>query len=288
MSKKRASDNINLTAFDDLFGAPMEGEEIVEVPLKELFEFCGHPFRILDDEKMEETVASVKKQGIIVPGIVRPRSEGGYEIIAGHRRKRAAELAGLRTMPVYIRDYTDEQATCLMVDTNIQREDILPSEKAKAYRMKYDKIKSPGVKGNSLDELGNAAGESGKTVQRYLWLSNLIPELMELVDTRKIGMAQGIDLSFLGEEEQKWVLDIRNNIGASMSMAQSAKIKELYKQGELTRMAIQLILEDAKPKARKFVLKAEKISEYFPEEMTDKDIENTIIGLLEKWKSEKN
>ena len=288
MSKKRASDNINLTAFDDLFGAPMEGEQIVEVPLNELFEFSGHPFRILDDEKMEETVASVKKQGIIVPGIVRPRSEGGYEIIAGHRRRRAAELAGLKTMPVYIRDYSDEQATCLMVDTNIQREDILPSEKARAYRMKYDKIKSPGVKGNSLDELGNAAGESGKTVQRYLWLSNLIPELMELVDTRKIGMAQGIDLSFLGVEEQNWVLDIRNNIGASISMAQSAKIKELYKQGELTRMAIQLILEDIKPKARKFVLKADKISEFFPEEMTDKDIENTILNLLEKWKSENN
>ncbi|MCR4744907.1 MAG: ParB/RepB/Spo0J family partition protein [Lachnospiraceae bacterium] len=288
MSKKRASDNISLTAFDDLFGAPMEGEQIVEVPLNELFEFSGHPFRILDDEKMEETVASVKKQGIIVPGIVRPRSEGGYEIIAGHRRRRAAELAGLKTMPVYIRDYSDEQATCLMVDTNIQREDILPSEKARAYRMKYDKIKSPGVKGNSLDELGNAAGESGKTVQRYLWLSNLIPELMELVDTRKIGMAQGIDLSFLGVEEQNWVLDIRNNIGASISMAQSAKIKELYKQGELTRMAIQLILEDIKPKARKFVLKADKISEFFPEEMTDKDIENTILNLLEKWKSENN
>lgn len=167
MSKKRASDNISLTAFDDLFGAPSEGEQIVEVALKELHEFQNHPFRVLDDEKMYETVASVKEQGIIVPGIVRPRKEGGYEIIAGHRRKRAAELAGLKTMPVYIREYSDELATRLMVDTNIQREDILPSEKAHAYRMKYDQIKSPGVKGNSLDELGNAAGESGKTVQRY-------------------------------------------------------------------------------------------------------------------------
>lgn len=287
MSKKRASDNISFVAFDDLFGTPSEGEQIVEVSLKELHEFHNHPFRVMDDEKMEETVASVKEQGIIVPGIVRPRKEGGYEIIAGHRRKRAAELAGLKTMPVYIRDYSDEQATCLMVDTNIQREDILPSEKAHAYRMKYDQMKSPGVKGNSLDELGNAAGESGKTVQRYLWLSNLISGLMELVDKRKIGMAQGIDLSFLGEDEQLWVLEITNELGLYPAMAQSARIKELYKAGELTRTAIQLVLMEAKPKKKKFVLRAERIAEFFPENASDEEIEQTIISLLEEWKSKK-
>ena len=287
MSKKRASDNISLTSFDDLFGIPSEGEQIVEVSLKDLYDFHDHPFRVLDDEKMEETVASVKEQGIIVPGIVRPRNEGGYEIIAGHRRKRAAELAGLKTMPVYIREYSDEQATCLMVDTNIQREDILPSEKAHAYRMKYDQIKSPGVKGNSLDELGNAAGESGKTVQRYLWLSNLIDGLMELVDTRKIGMAQGIDLSFLPVQEQMWVLNAVCELKCSMSMDQSAKIKELSKNSELTEIAIRLILTESKPRPKKFILKAEKIAEYFPEEMSDKEIEETIIGLLEEWKLKK-
>lgn len=288
MSKKRASDNISLTAFDDLFGAPSEGEQIMEVALKELYEFQNHPFRVLDDEKMDKTVASVKEQGIIVPGIVRPRKEGGYEIIVGHRRKRAAELAGLKTMPVYIREYSDELATRLMVDTNIQREDILPSEKAHAYRMKYDQIKSPGVKGNSLDELGNAAGESGKTVQRYLWLSNLIDGLMELVDTRKIGMAQGIDLSFLPEHEQMWVLNAVNELKCSMSMAQSARIKELSRGSELTEIAIKLILTESKPKPKKFTLKAEKIAEYFPEDMSDEDIEETIIGLLEEWKSKRN
>ena len=287
MSKKRASDNISLTAFDDLFGAPVEGEQIVEVPLKDLYEFQNHPFRVLDDEKMDETVASVKAQGIIVPGIVRTRKEGGYEIISGHRRKRAAELAGLKTMPVYIREYSDEQATCLMVDTNIQREDILPSEKARAYRMKYDRIKSPGVKGNSLDELGNAAGESGKTVQRYLWLSNLIDGLMELVDTRKIGMAQGIDLSFLQEKEQLWVLNAMNELKCSMSMAQSARIKELSKASELTEIDIKLVLTDSKPKPKKFVLKAEKIAEFFPKDTSNEEIEKTIIGLLEDWKSKK-
>jgi len=243
MSKSRASDNVTLTAFDDLFGAHAEGEQIVDVPLKELFEFKNHPFRVSDDEKMEETVESVKQQGIIVPGIVRPREGGGYEIIAGHRRKRAAELAGLRTMPVYIREYSDEQAVRLMVDTNIQREDVLPSEKARAYRMKYEQIKSPGVKGNSLDSLGSAAGESGKTVQRYLWLSNLIDELLELVDRKKIGMTQGIDISFLGKEEQGWVLEVLTETKASISMAQSAQIKELHKNNELTKEAVIFFLE---------------------------------------------
>ncbi len=285
MSKKKASDNISLTPFDELFGTPDDDEQIVEVSLKDLYPFHNHPFRVVDDEKMEETVESIRKQGIIVPGIVRPRKDGGYEIIAGHRRKRAAELAGLRTMPVYIREYPDDQATCLMVDTNIQREDVLPSEKARAYRMKYDQIRSPGVKGNSLDELGNAAGESGKTVQRYLWLSNLINGLMEMVDTRKIGMAQGIDLSFLGEEEQGWVLEIMKAGAKSMSMAQSARIKELYKAGELTMTAIRLILEEIKPKPRKFVLNSERIAEFFTENTTDDEIEQTIIRLLQEWKS---
>ena len=284
MSKNRASDNVSFAAFDDLFGIPAEGEHVEEIPLKMLHDFKNHPFRVLDDEKMEETVASIREQGIIVPGIVRPRKGGGYEIISGHRRKRAAELAGLKTMPAFIRDFSDEQATCLMVDSNIQREDILPSEKARAYRMKYDQIKSPGVKGNSLDELGNAAGESGKTVQRYLWLSNLIDGLMELVDTRKIGMAQGIDLSFLGIEEQGWILEILKEGNTSISMAQSSKIKELYKAGELTRTAIKLILEEIKPKPRRFVMKADRIAEFFPEEMSEEEIEDTIITLLENWK----
>lgn len=287
MSKKKASDNVNFTDFDELFGASSEDEQIIEISLKELHEFRNHPFRILDDEKMEETVASVKEQGIIVPGIVRPRKEGGYEIIAGHRRKRAAELAGLKTMPVYIRNYSDEQATCLMVDTNIQREDILPSEKARAYRMKYDQMKSPGVKGNSLDALGNAAGESGKTVQRYLWLSNLIDGLMELVDTRKIGMAQGVDLSFLGEKEQGWVLDLVKEKNLSISMSQSAGIKDLFKAGELTKTAIELILDGIKPKPRKFVMKTDRIAEFFPEDASEEEIEATIIQLLEEWKAKK-
>ena len=287
MGKKRAADNISLTAFDELFGVPAEGEQIVEVPLNELYEFHNHPFRILDDEKMEETVASVKEQGIIVPGIVRPRKEGGYEIISGHRRKRAAERAGLKKMPVYIRDYTDEQAVCLMVDTNIYREDILPSEKARAYRMKYDQIKSPGVKGNSLEELGKAAGDRGKTVQRYLWLSNLIDELMDLVDKRKLGMAQGVDFSFLGEEEQHWAVELMTGCGVYASMEQSARIKDLYKTGDMTKTAMMFVLVETKPKPRKFVLKADRIAEYFPDDTSDEEIEQTILELLEEWKASK-
>jgi len=274
---------IRINTFEDIVGSLEDG--VTQVELSELHDFKNHPFRVLDDEKMAETVESIKKQGIIVPGIVRPLKEGGYEIIAGHRRRRAAELAGLKTMPVYIKECSDEQATCMMVDSNIQREDILPSEKARAYRMKYERIKSPGVKGNSLDELGEAAGESGKTVQRYLWLSNLIDGLMDLVDTKKIGMAQGIDLSFLGKEEQTWVLEEIKVRGCPLGMTQSARIKELYKSGELTKTVIKLIIEDVKPRPKKFVLKADRLKDYFPEDASDEEIESIIISLLEEWKS---
>ena len=222
MNKAGSAAKVKLNSFDDLFGASdmtAGTDQVQEIPLSELYEFRGHPFKVLDDEKMQETVESIKNYGVLMPGIARPRAEGGYEIIAGHRRKHGCELAGLSTMPMFIRDYNDDEATVIMVDTNIQREDILPSEKAKAYSMKYEAMKHQGKKGNgsSLDEVGEAAGESGKTVQRYIWLARLSDELLDMVDKKKIGLVQGVDISFLTEQAQEWVQVIMEDLGCSKS-----------------------------------------------------------------------
>lgn len=288
MNKRGSADKIKLSSFDDLFGtqeASTGTEQVQEIPLCELHEFRGHPFKVLDDEKMQETVESIKNYGVLMPGIARPRAEGGYEIIAGHRRRHGCELAGLSTMPMFVRDYTDDEATIIMVDTNIQREDILPSEKARAYSMKYEAMKHQGKKGagNSLDEVGEAAGESGKTVQLYIWLSRLSDELLEMVDKKKIGLVQGVDISFLTEQAQEWVQAIMEETGTNISTVQSAKLKEYGKKGELTMPMVRLILTEEKPRERKVTLKAEKISRYFPEEYSESEIEKVIIELLEAW-----
>lgn len=288
MNKRGSADKIKLSSFDDLFGtqeASTGTEQVQEIPLCELHEFRGHPFKVLDDEKMQETVESIKNYGVLMPGIARPRAEGGYEIIAGHRRRHGCELAGLSTMPMFVRDYTDDEATIIMVDTNIQREDILPSEKARAYSMKYEAMKHQGKKGagNSLDEVGEVAGESGKTVQRYIWLSRLSDELLEMVDKKKIGLVQGVDISFLTEQAQEWVQAIMEETGTNISTVQSAKLKEYGKKGELTMPMVRLILTEEKPRERKVTLKAEKISRYFPEEYSESEIEKVIIELLEAW-----
>ena len=290
MNKMGCAANIMLNSFDDLFGTeqPQAGtEQVQKIALSELHEFKGHPFKVLDDEKMQETVESVREHGVLMPGIARPRAEGGYEIIAGHRRKHGCELAGLSTMPVFIRNYTDDEATVIMVDTNIQREDILPSEKAKAYAMKYEAMKHQGKKGNgnSLDEVGEAAGESGKTVQRYIWLARLSDELLELVDKKKLGLVQGVDISFLSEEAQQWVEVVIEDSGVNVSTTQSAKLKEYGKKGELTMPMVKLILTEDKPKERKFTIKADKLSKYFPEDFSNDEIEDVIYSLLEEWQN---
>ena len=287
-SKAGSASKVQISNFDDLFGGAenTSGEQIIHAKLDELHTFKGHPFRVLDDEKMEETTESIGKYGVLVPGIVRPRVEGGYEIIAGHRRKRGSEKAGLDTMPVIVRNYTDDEATIIMVDSNIQREDILPSEKAKAYAMKYEAMKHQGSKGGStLDEVGEAAGESGKTVQRYVWLARLSDELLGMVDAKKIGIAQGVDISFLSEEQQQYVTVILQETGASVSNAQAAKLKEYGKSGELTLAMVRMILEEEKPKERKVTIKGDKISRYFSEDYSSDDIEGIIIQLLEEWQS---
>ena len=286
--KTGSAAKIKIDSFDDLFGSSeviTDNNPIQEILLSDLYEFKGHPFKVLDDEKMQETVESIKNYGVLMPGIARPRAEGGYEIIAGHRRKHGCELAGLSTMPMFIRDYNDDESIVIMVDTNIQREDILPSEKARAYSMKYEAMKHQGKKGSgsSLDEVGEAAGESGKTVQRYIWLARLSDELLDMVDKKKIGLVQGVDISFLAEQEQEWVQVIVEETGISISTTQSAKLKECGKSGELTLAMVRLILTEEKPKARKVTIKADKIGKYFTEDYSDEDIENIIYQLLEEW-----
>lgn len=291
-SNKRAgsASKIKMESFDDLFGVSPDlensMEQVISAPLTELYAFKNHPFRVEDDEKMEETAESIRQYGVLVPGIARPRAGGGYEIIAGHRRRRGSELAGKTEMPVIVRDYTDDEATIIMVDSNIQREDILPSEKAKAYKMKYEAMKHQGKKSekSTLEEVGEAAGESAKKVQRYIWLSRLSDELLAMVDNKKIGLAQGLDISFLSNEMQKWIQDILQETECSISMVQSAKIKEYGKKGELTPALVHLILTEEKPKERRVTLKADKISRYFEDDCSSEEIEDIILKLLEEWK----
>ena len=291
-TKTGSASKIKMESFDDLFGGSgaqeIGAEQIINAPLADLHEFKDHPFKVLDDEKMEETTESIRLYGVLVPGIARPRTGGGYELIAGHRRKHGSERAGKTEMPIIVRNYSDDEATIIMVDSNIQREDILPSEKAKAYKMKYGAMKHQGKKSgkNTLDEVGEATGENAKKVRRYIWLSRLSDELLEMVDTKKLGFSQGVDISFLSEEAQQWVEVIIEEKGCNVSTVQSGKLKEYGKSGELTLAMVRLILTEEKPKERKVTLKADKISKYFSDSYSNEEIENIIISLLDKWREE--
>ena len=274
---------IRINSFADLVGG--DDAAVTEVPLADLHEFKGHPFRVLDDEKMDETVESIKRHGVLTPGIVRPRAEGGYEIIAGHRRRRACEIAGLETMPVLIKKYTAEEATLTMVDTNIQREDILPSEKARAYRMKFEAMKHQGIAGGStFESIGESAGESGKTVQRFIRLSRLSETLLRLVDEKKLPIRSGVELSYLTAKEQRLVEEIVNATGAAISPAQAGKIRGYSKDRELTKALLTEMLTEKRPKSRKVTIKGERLLKYFPDEMSAEEIEDKIIRILEEWK----
>ena len=274
---------IKINSYADIVGG--EDTVITEVPIRELHTFRNHPFRVLDDEKMDETVKSIKEYGVLMPGIVRPRDEGGYEIISGHRRKRACEIIGLETMPVVIRNYTDDEAVVAMVDSNIQREDILPSEKAHAYRLRFEAIKHQGKEGgSSFEQIGDVAGESAKTVQRYIALSNLSDELLERVDSKQVPIRAGIELSYLPEIEQAWVEEVLSQTTAIMIPSKAAIIKDLYKSGKLTIQAIDLILASEKPAPRKVTIKADRLSQFFPDYMSEQEIEETIYMLLEEWR----
>ena len=290
--RKRNNKEIQLTSYDDLLGINSEEsedtEKIIIAPLTELYTFKDHPFRVVDDEKMEETTESIRQYGVLMPGIARPRAEGGYELIAGHRRKRGSELAGRSEMPIIVRNYTDDEATIIMVDSNIQREDILPSEKAKAYKMKFEAMKHQGSKAekNTYDEVGEAAGDNGKMVQRYIRLAELIPELLNMVDEKKLGFISGVDISYLSVEEQTLLYKKIMVLNVVPNGTQAATLKKYSLSGELNAGVIDLLLSEEKPKAKKVTLKADRIKEYFTAEYSNDEIEEVIYELLEKWKQE--
>ena len=248
--------------------------------------FKNHTFHVNDDKEMEELAESIREHGVLIPGIVRPRAEGGYELIAGHRRKHGSELAGKTEMPVIIRDYSDDEATIMMVDSNIQRETILPSEKAKAYALKYEALKHQGKRSgkSTLDQVGEVAGENAKKVQRYLWLSRLSDQLLQMVDEKRLGLSQGVDLSFLSKKSQQIVADAIEQSKCTVSMGQSSKLKEYEKQDTLTPAVVRLILEETKSYKRKVTLKMDKLSQYFDDRYSSEEMENIILHLLEEWK----
>lgn len=291
MSKRNLGEKIKLTTYDDMFGVEEnvvlpQQEQITEVPLLELHAFAKHPFKVLDDEKMEEMIASIKEYGILVPAIVRARAEGGYELISGHRRQYAAIRAGLETMPVMVRECNNDQATVIMVDANIQREDISISEKAKAYRMKYDAMKHQGTTGgSSLQEMSEQMGESCKTIQRLIYLSNLSDELLELIDMKKIGVAQGVHLAFIPVEAQDIVYKVMLECGVFINMEQSARIKNAVKEGLFNEQWLRKILSYKKAVARKVVFNQKRLDSYFEPNMSNADIEQIIVKLLEEWKT---
>ena len=287
---RKGQKDIQLPSYNELLGIDdfvnHEADQIVEVPLSELHPFKDHPFQVRDDEKMEETVESIRNYGVLNPGLVRPRAEGGYEVVAGHRRKRGCELAGKTTMPVLVRDYTDDEAVVIMVDSNIQRENILPSEKAFAYRMKMEAMKHQGAKGtgDTADLVGKEAGDSGRKVQRYIRLTELLPELLEMVDNGKIKFIPAVSLSYLTKEEQSWVFKCITENCISVSGAMADAMKKHSEEGKLTELAVQLILCEEKKDTGKVTLSANKISRYFPKEYSKQQMEQVIFELLEDWK----
>lgn len=296
MSKKSSASKINLKSIDSLFGnvntsseIDATKEEVIEVKLSDLHAFKNHPFRVVDDEKMQETVESIKEHGVLVPGIVRRRINGGYEIISGHRRKRACELAGLSTMPVFVRDLTDDEAVIVMVDSNIQREEILPSEKAKAYKMKYEAMKHQGIsrgKGSSLEQMSEELGESRTNIQRYIAIADMNEDLLKMIDEKKIGLTQGVTMSSLPEKEQQKLSDIIKETEVVLTNAQSSKIKDMSREGKFEEELIKALLTD-KPvtKKKNITIKADKIKDYVPADYSEDQIIDLILSLLKEWKS---
>lgn len=289
--KNKSAQKVKLASFDDLFGTgkDMVGEQVTHVPLSLLHPFKNHPYRVMDDEKMQETVESVKKNGIVMPGIVRPYPGGGYEVIAGHRRWRACELAGLEEMPVIIRELDDDDATVVMVDTNIQREDILPSEKAKAYRMKYEALKHQGSKGDkhTADEVGEGTGDSARTVQRYIRLTWLVPELLDYVDAGKLPMVAGEKLSYLTQSEQEWVVRAVSDSGIFPTKAQAEYLKTESESRNLTEGKVYSVLIKKPGGSAGVTISAKRIRDYFPAAYTKVQIEEVIYSLLDEWKQNK-
>ena len=270
-------------------------EVVVQIPLSELHPFPDHPFQVREDASMQETAESVKEYGVLVPALARPREDGGYELIAGHRRKHACELAGLATMPVIVRDIDRDTATIIMVDSNLQRENILPSERAKAYKMKMEAIKRQGARNDltspkisaklrSDDEIGQQMGVSGDTVRNYISLTNLVPELMQMVDDGKIALSPAYQIAALKPEEQQMLVTTIDYEQATPSLSQAQRMKKFSQTGKLNEDSMLAIMsEEKKPEKFSLTLDGDRIRKYFPKSYTPLQMENTIIKLLEAW-----
>ena len=296
--------NVSLNSYDDIFSTEEtrqeeQREQVQQIPIDELYPFKDHPFKVLDDEAMQRTVESIKQLGVTNPLIARPRPDGGYEIISGHRRQHAAQLARLKTLPVIVRDMSDDAAVLLMVDSNLQREQILPSERAFAYKMKLDALKRQGARSDltssqvgmklqALDIVGQEAGDSRNQVHRFIRLTNLIPELLDMVDEKKISFNPAVELSYLDESQQRDFLEAMADTQNAPSLSQAQRLKKLAQEGHFSYdVAFAVMGEPKKDELDKVVIKNDTLRKYFPESSAPREMEEKIIGLLEESKTEK-
>ena len=296
----KGSLNVSLKGADDIFSTEefrqeQQREQVQQIPIGELFPFKNHPFKVLDDESMQRTVESVEQYGVLSPLIARPRPEGGYEIISGHRRQHAAQLAGLDTLPVIVRQMDDDAAVLLMVDSNLQRENILPSERAFAYKMKLEALKNQGARSaltsaqlgrklETADIVGQESGDSRNQVRRFIRLTNLVPELLDMVDEKKIAFNPAVELSYLDTNQQRDFLEAMNDTQNAPSLSQAQRLKKLAQEGHFSYdVAFAVMGEEKKDELDKVVIKNDTLRKYFPRSYTPKQMEDTIIKLLEQW-----
>ena len=303
---KSSAKNIVLKSVDDIFQteenrADAQRERVQEIPLDQLKPFRNHPFKVRDDQRMLDTVDSIREYGVLVPAIARPDPEGGYELISGHRRKRGCEMAGLQTMPVIIRDLDDDAAVLVMVDSNIQREELLPSERAFAYKMKLDAIERvkgrpkkvgqvvPDFQGKrSTEVVAEGTGESYKQVQRFIRLTELISELLDMVDERKLAFNPAVEVSYLKRDEQRMLLEAMDAEQTTPSLSQAQRLKKFSQEGRLTEEAMSAIMsEEKKSDMDKVTLRSDTLRKYFPKSYTPKQMEQTIIKLLDVWQKQR-
>ena len=300
----KSSVNASLSSYDDIFSTEEsrqeeQREQVQQIPIGELFPFKNHPFKVLDDDSMSDTVESVKQYGVLSPLIARPRPKGGYEIISGHRRQHAAELAGLETLPVIVRQMDDDAAIILMVDSNLQREHILPSERAFAYKMKLDAMKNQGTRSDltstqvvsklrSNEKLGAENNQSRETVRRFIRLTNLIPELLDMVDNNTVSFNPAVELSYLSPEQQQEVIRAMDDTQNFPSVSQAKRIKKLAQDGTFTTETVVAIMgEEKKSEIDTVTIKNDTLRKYFPRSYTPKQMEDTIIKLLEQWQKKR-
>lgn len=295
--------NVSLNTYADIFSTEQSRaedrlEKVREIPLAELHPFKNHPFKVLDDESMQRTVESIARFGVLSPAIARPSPDGGYELVAGHRRHHACELVGMETMPVIVRELDDDAATILMVDSNLQRETILPSERAFAYKMKLEAIKHQGMRSDltstqvaqklSVQQVGDEAGVSKDTVRRFIRLTELIPELLDMVDQKQIAFNPAVELSYLKPEEQKQLLEAMDYAQATPSLSQAQRLKKYSQEGKCSFEVMCTVMdEEKKTDLDRVIIKQDVLRKYFPQSYTPKQMEDTIIRLLEQWQRKK-